>query len=158
MFFVRNSNGNPWFYRHISSNLPLHFILNMYPPAVEAVDELWQDWYSRQPYNCPMVPNHEYVALVIRLMARDPDRFSYHKPNPDKTNWREISHLVRYCLRILVILGPVFRNRDTRLEVKIVLALHHASLNIKWHCSERWLQQRQNRIEASRPHGNGRDD
>ncbi|KAM0346405.1 hypothetical protein ACHAPU_005469 [Fusarium lateritium] len=155
MFFRLDSEGRPWFYHPVATSWHLFSIINMSSRAREAVEELWRDWYSFQPQNSRVASDMKHVAMVIRLVARDPDRFAYHKPNPDKTNWGEISHLVRYCIEMLVILRPLFINPDTKLETRITAALVYALLHIKGHCSEQWLRRRAQRragIEAARQH------
>ncbi|KIL89052.1 hypothetical protein FAVG1_07446 [Fusarium avenaceum] len=95
----------PYFYTWVSQELHMFHSLAVHPPAIAAVDELWEDWYSRQPLDCSMEPNMDHVYSIMRLCAYEPDKWPYNQPNPDKTTWSEVSHVARYCIRMPILLG-----------------------------------------------------
>ncbi|KAM0562007.1 hypothetical protein ACHAPJ_002449 [Fusarium lateritium] len=131
-----------------SSAWHVYDTLSVEPDAVAAVDELWNDWYSKQPWRYQMSPNEEHIYWVMMLGALEPDKCPYLRPNPDKTTWGEISHLVRYCmrmqsvLRVMIVRYGVQGGRMGWWKM-IQLALIFAKLNIKARASEEWIQRRE---------------
>lgn len=150
----------PYFYSWISQDLHLYNILVSLPPAIAAVDELWEDWYSRQPLHCRMRPNMDHVYCILRLCAFEPDKWPYNQPNPDKTTWSEISHIARYCIRMCVVLRGILPHiYALDWDACVPMFMWHAMLNVKAHCSREWIRrrdERRSRIAVSRESGGSR--
>ncbi|KAM0238905.1 hypothetical protein ACHAP5_008540 [Fusarium lateritium] len=136
----------PYFYSWISQDLHLFNLLASYPPTIAAVDELWEDWYSRQPLNCSMRPDMEHVYRIVRLCALEPDKWSYNQPNPDKTTWSEICHIARYCIRMCIAIRSWLpRNYALEWNACVPMFMWHAMLNVKAHSSREWIRRREER-------------
>ncbi|KAF4961496.1 hypothetical protein FSARC_10169 [Fusarium sarcochroum] len=121
--------------------------LKVEPDAIAAVDELRNDWYSRQPWRYQMAPHEPHIYWVMMLGALEPDSCPYIRPNPDKTTWGEVSHLVRYCIRMQSVLRAMlvrfeYQGRMDWLTM-MQFALLFAQLNIKARASEEWIQRRE---------------
>ncbi|CAJ0553388.1 Ff.00g119000.m01.CDS01 [Fusarium sp. VM40] len=150
-------DGQPYFYPWVSQELHMFHCLASHPPAIAAVDELWEGWYSRQPLDCSMEPNMDHVYSIMRLCAYEPDKWPYNQPNPNKTTWSEVSHIARYCIRMCVVLRGVLPViYSISWDSCVPIFMWHAMLNVKAHSSRALIHRRdeqRSRISASRESG-----
>ncbi|KAJ4329428.1 hypothetical protein N0V84_000062 [Fusarium piperis] len=106
-------------YRRCAGNWALYDLFLSLPGLEVSLHELWNDWLSKQPRDYIFNPSYYDCTLLLYLVEKEPLRWCYNRPNPDKETWSETAHLVRLLVRWEVVYRIIARLDNGPLDHRI---------------------------------------